>query len=522
MQKLFYNANIHTLDEKYPVVSAMAVINGKIAAVGTKEEAAAILADGYEAIDLGGRTVIPGLTDTHMHTFHYARSKKRVNLSAADSAEKLVEILKAAYEAGARQSGWLVGVSFDQNGWPVPELPTKDILDKVTTDIPIAIYRACYHVACINSCAVRLLGLGDDCDGVLREDEAEVLDPFLETVPTYDEIRENVMEACSDLIRHGFTCVHTDDFGDGTGYAPIYKAYRSLAEENKLPLKIVAQCRMMTPAAMQQFIDDGHYYGERCGRYRLGEHKLLLDGSLGARTAYMAKPYVDDPTTHGIPLYDEDSLYALLKISHRAGFPFTAHCIGDGALDMYLNVVERLQKEMPRKDARHAVNHCQITRMDQISRMRDLNMLAYVQPIFVRADQYITELRVGEGLGRTSYAWRSLMEAGIHVSGGSDCPVEPFDSMPNIAMAVTRTDASCPDAKPWHPEQCLTVEEAVRMFALEGAYASFEEHTRGSLSVDKAADFAVLDRDIFTVDSSLIATTSVEMTVVDGECVYSK
>ncbi len=521
MQKLYYNANIHTLDNSCPIASAMAVINGKIAAVGTKEEAAAALENGYEAIDLGGRTVIPGLTDTHMHALHYATSKKRVDLSSANSAEKLVEILRNAFEKGSLQNGWLVGISFDQNAWPVPELPTRDILDKVTTEVPIAIYRACYHVACVNSRAVELLGLGDS-DGVLRESEAEVLDPYLDSAPTYDEIRENVLEVCSDLLRHGFTCVHTDDFGDGSEYAPIYKAYRSLAEENKLPLKIVAQCRMMSVEAMQQFVDDGRYYGERHGRYRIGEHKLLLDGSLGARTAYMAKPYVDDPTTQGIPLFDQETLYNILKISHRAGFPITVHCIGDGALDMYLDVIERLQKEMPRKDARHAVNHCQISRLDQINRIRDLDMLVYSQPIFVRADQHVTELRVGEALGRTSYAWRSLIEAGVHVSGGSDCPVEPFDSMPNIAMAVTRTDTSRPDAKPWHPEQCLSVEEAVRMFALEGAYATFEEHTRGSISVNKAADFAVLDRDIFTVDKSLIAATTVEMTVVDGEIAYQK
>lgn len=522
MKKLYFNANIHTLDETAPIVSAMAVVNGRIAAIGTKEEAEAALEAPFESIDLNGMTVTPGFTDTHMHGLHYASTKKQVDLGPANSADKLVEILKAACDAGARQNGWLVGIAFNQNSWPVPELPGKAVLDRVSTDVPIAIYRACYHVACVNSCAISLLGLDPDCDGVLRESEADVLDPFLESFPTFDEIRENILEVCGDLVRQGFTCVHSEDFGDGSEYHMVFDAYRSLAEENKLPLKIVAQSRMMTPAIMQKFIDDGHYYGERYGRYRIGEHKLLLDGSLGARTAYMAKPYADDPTTKGIPLYDEETLYELLSISHRAGFPFTAHCIGDGALDMYLDVVERLQKEMPRKDARHAVNHCQITRLDQIERIRKLDMLVYAQPIFVRADQHITDLRVGEALGRTSYAWRSMLEAGVHVSGGSDCPVEPFDSMPNIAMAVTRTDADRPDAKPWHPEQCLSVEEAIRMFAYEGAYASFEEHSRGTLSVGKAADFVVLDRDIFTVDSSLIATTTVLRTVVDGDTVYEK
>ena len=236
----------------------------------------------------------------------------------------------------------------------------------------------------------------------------------------------------------------------------------------------------------------------------------------------MRKPYADDPSTQGIPLFTEESLYELTRISHAAGFPIAAHAIGDGALEMLLNTVARLQAESPRPDPRHGVVHCQITDEAQLKRIAQLGMQAYVQPIFVRADQHITEARVGAQLAKTSYAWKTLLGLGINISGGSDCPVEPFDLLPNLACAVTRTDPTMPGAKPWHPEQCLSVEEAVRVFTQGAAYASFEENERGTLSVGKVADFAVLSRDIFTIDPNEIGSSRVEMTVVDGEIAWEK
>ena len=522
MEKLYVNGSIHTMDPASPLVSAIAVVDGRIAAIGTEQEVRACVSPAAQVVDLGGRTVTPGFTDTHMHLISYVKSKREVDLSGVHSVEELVESCAAALKENRLSGGWLRGHAWNQNGWAVPRFPTKEDLDKVSTEVPIALYRACYHVAVVNSKAIALMGLDPASDGLLREDECDCLSAF-EARPTQEELEDLIAEGCQDLLKHGIVCAHADDFGEGDGYyTPVYNAYRNLAEDGKLPVRIVQQCRFAEPEKLRAFLDDGHTYGETHGRYRLGEHKLLMDGSLGARTAYMKKPYADDPSTQGIPLFTEESLYELVRISHAAGFPIAAHTIGDGVLEMLLNVVERLQKEDPRPDPRHGIVHCQITGADQLERIARLKMMAYIQPIFVKADQHITEARVGTELAKTCYAWKTLIELGIHASGGSDCPVEPFDLIPNLACAVTRIDPTAPDAKPWHPEQCLTVEEAVRLFTVEGAYASFEENERGSLSVGKVADFAVLSKDIFAIDPQEIITTQVEMTVVDGEIAWKK
>ena len=521
MEKLYVNGTIHTLNATSPLVSALAVVNGRIAALGTQEQARAAVSSKAQVIDLGGRTVTPAFSDTHMHLISYVGSKREVDLSTADSLEALIETCRAALAAGQCRNGWLIGRGWNQNGWPTPRIPDKHDLDRISTEVPIALSRACYHVTSINSRACELLGLSADCDGILREDEGNCLSA-IEAQPTADELMAMIQEGCADLLKQGIVCAHTDDFGESGNYAPVYNAYRSLAEAGKLAVRIVQQCRFLTPEQLERFLSDGHFYGETHGHYRLGEHKLLLDGSLGARTAYMRKPYADDPSTQGIPLFTEDSLYSLTRISHAAGFPIAAHAIGDGALEMLLNTVERLQKETPRKDARHGVVHCQITDQAQLARIRTAQH-AGLHPAYLckggsahhrRPRLYVYLL--------TSYAWKTLRALGIHASGGSDCPVEPFDLLPNLACAITRKDPTVPGAQPWHAEQCLTVEEAVRCFTEEAAYASFEENDRGTLSVGKLADFAVLSRDIFAIAPDEIGATKVEMTVVDGEIAWEK
>ena len=522
MEKLYVNGNIHTLDAASPLVSALAVRDGRIAAIGTEAEARAALSPAAKVVDLGGHTVTPGFCDTHMHLLYYADSKREVDLSGVHSVEELIAACRTALADGQlAANGWLIGRAWNQNGWDVPRIPDRHDLDRISTEVPIALSRACYHVYIINSRACALLGLSPECDGILREDECSCLSA-IETEPTADAIESMILEGCADLLKKGIVCSHTDDFGDAGNFEPVYGAYRKLAEAGKLPVRIVQQCRFADPERLQKFLDAGHFYGEMHGHYRLGEHKLLVDGSLGARTAFMRNPYADDASTKGIALFTEESLYELTRISHAAGFPIAAHTIGDGAMEMLLNVVERLQKEMPRPNARHGIVHCQITSLEQLKRAAQLGMQAYIQPIFVKADQHITEARVGTQLAKTSYAWKTLLDLGINISGGSDCPVEPFDLLPNIACAVTRIDPTVPGAKPWHPEQCLTVEEAVRCFTAGGAYASFEENERGTLSVGKLADFVVLSRDIFTIDPAEIGSTEVEMTVVDGEIAFEK
>ena len=346
MEKLYVNGSIHTLDAASPLVSALAAVDGRIVAIGTEAEVRAAVSPAAEVVDLGGRTVTPAFSDTHMHLLSYVGSKREVDLSAVHSVEELIAACRAALAAGQLANGWLMGRAWNQNGWSVPRIPDRHDLDQISREVPIALSRACYHVICVNTRAIELLGLSAACDGVLREDECSCLSA-IETEPTADALESMIQEGCGDLLKNGITCVHTDDFGDAGRYEPVYSAYRRLAETGKLPVRIVQQCRFGEPEKLKQFLADGRFYGETHGHYRLGEHKLLLDGSLGARTSYMRKPYADDPSTQGIPLFTEESLYELTRISHAAGFPIAAHAIGDGAIEMLLNTVARLQAESP-------------------------------------------------------------------------------------------------------------------------------------------------------------------------------
>ena len=244
MEKLYVNGNIHTLDAAAPLVSALAVVDGRIAAIGTEEQARAVLSPAAKPVDLGGRTVTPAFSDTHMHLLSYVGSKREVDLSAVRSVEELIAACRAALAAGQLANGWLTGRAWNQNGWAVPRIPDKHDLDQISQEVPIALSRACYHVVCVNSRACDLLGLGADCDGILREDECNCLSA-IETEPTAEELTAMIEEGCADLLKHGIACAHTDDFGDGGSYAPAYNAYRGLAEAGKLPVRIVQQLSLI-------------------------------------------------------------------------------------------------------------------------------------------------------------------------------------------------------------------------------------------------------------------------------------
>lgn len=241
---------------------------------------------------------------------------------------------------------------------------------------------------------------------------------------------------------------------------------------------------------------------------------------LAAHTAWMLKPYKNDSGTTGIQAESDEKLYTLMKMAHDHGMQIAIHCIGDAALNQALTMYERIQRENPRTDCRHGIVHCQIMDEAQQDRFKKSNILAYIQPIFIKSDMNIVDDCVGEDLARQSYNWRRFEDLGVHQSGGSDCPVEPFDILPNMEYAITRTNPQT--GQSWYPENAVTREEALKIFTLEGAYASFSENQKGSLTVGKYADLAVLDRDILAIEAGDIHNTQVLMTMVEGKIVYHK
>ena len=251
--------------------------------------------------------------------------------------------------------------------------------------------------------------------------------------------------------------------------------------------------------------------------FTIGDIKIMGDGSLGAHTAVLRGEYKNAPEDHGIPLHDDEELYAMFRVAHNAGYPIVVHVIGDGAMDHVVNGYEIVMNENPKANMRHGIIHCQIMDEAQQDRFVKLNLLAYAQPVFVRYDSQIVDDCVGSELAKTSYNWRRYIDLGVHMSGGSDCPVEDCDPLANIYYAVTRMGM---DGKPWYPENAVTMEEALKMFTIEGAYSAFEEAERGTITIGKYADFTVLDKNILENDPAELLNTKVLMTVVNGKTVY--
>lgn len=537
MDTIFYNGKIYTEDRAYPICSAVAVKNGVIVALGEDEEILMMADADTEKIDLAGRLMLPGFVDTHLHMLFYAQEASLIDLTDCKSYDDVKRLCAERVDWAQANDKWVQGTGFNQDDWDEKIIPTRKDLDQITEEVPLTIRRTCHHVTVCNTKAMETMGLmGEKEDvtqinmgffedgspnGILKEDSQNAVTDAL-PLPNKEEIKKLILFGCNRAAAQGITELHSDDFMliPGEAGEKVMEAYRELSEAGELPIRIYQQCMLWGKDLLQQFIDKGHRTGESYGFYRVGPLKIVTDGSLGAHTAYMRKPYANDPQTKGKANYTDEQLYEMCKLAHDHGMQIATHCIGDGSLQQILDAYEKVQMENPRTDCRHGVVHCQIMDEEQQDQFRKQNLLAYVQPVFVRYDMNIVDDCVGSDLAKTSYNWRRFEDLGVHQSGGSDCPVEKFDILPNIEYAVTRTNREL--QKSWYPENAVTLEEAVKLFTYEGAYASFAENVRGSITVGKYADLVVVDKDIFEIPVEEIHTATVVMTMVNGRVAYKR
>lgn len=518
--EIYYNAKIYRNDDSAIVDTAMAVENGKIKYLGTDADLIDLAGKDDKLIDLKGGFVLPGFVDSHLHFLEYANEKHVVDLTDSKDKEHMLSILRDRLPEALEKGKPLRGSGFNQNYWEDSAMPVRSDLDALSTEIPIAITRTCHHVTVCNTPALELCGMeGTNPDGILREDEQNAL-LYALPKPTVEELKELITGACCDAASKGITEVQTDDlqlipselYGNS-----IIEAYRELSTEGKLSIRVYEQCNLPSMERLEAFLSDGYMTGQSFGNFTIGPLKLLGDGALGARSAAMKDPYIDDPENHGILNFKDDEMQELVSTAHKAGMQIAIHGIGDKCIEQILDAFEKAIEECPRTDHRHGIVHCQITRPETLERMKEYGVMAYIQPVFLKADQHIVEDRIGKALTLTSYDWRTMTDMGILLAGGSDCPVEPFDILPNMQYAVTCADPGKPG---WYPEKGLTMEEAIRLFTSDGSYASFSEMRRGKLIPGYDADFTVLDRNILEYPSDELCKASVLMTFVGGKRVY--
>jgi len=484
-------------------------------------------------VDLGGTFVCPGFHDSHMHLLSYGHALTMAPL--AEHTHSLEDMLRCLGNTGPAPCGWILGRGWNQDYFAEgSRMPTRRDLDRVSAEYPVCATRACGHALAVNSRALELLGITGDTpqipggEIVMEEGQPNgiFLDNAMELVtgriplPDKDQVKQMLRAAAAELNRRGITSCQSDDYCvfQNLPWAVVNQAFRELEEEGLLTLRVTEQANLTTVAALEDFIRKGNNTGTGTDRFRIGPLKLLGDGALGARTAFLSRPYADEPGTRGLSVFTGAEFDALIGCAHRHGMQVAVHCIGDACLDLVLSSIGKALAEYPREDHRHGIVHCQITRPDQLERIAALKLQVYAQSIFLDYDIHMVRQRVGEELARSSYSWKTLMEKGVCVSNGSDCPVEAPDVLAGIQCAVTRCDLR--GRGPYLPGEAFSVQEALDSFTVSGARSCFEEGRKGRIAPGLLADFTVLGANPFTTDPSALKDIPVLGTCLGGEWVF--
>ncbi len=533
MKTIYFNGAVYT--GTLPLVQAFAVENGMFTFAGTNQEAQALAGAEDTMVDLHGGFVCAGFNDSHMHLLGFGNALRMAKLN--EHTQSLADMLAYLQEFAASRTltpeSWIVGRGWNQDYFTdVNRLPNRWDLDTVSTQYPICITRACGHCLVVNSKALELLGVSANSaqpDGGAIGMENGVpdgrffdnaMDPVYEAIPapTRAELKEMLRTACAALNRYGITSCQTDDYCvfPKVDWRDINAAYAELEVEGAMTVRVYQQANFTSLPELQAFVNEGNVTGTQRGRYTIGPLKMLGDGALGARTAFLSRPYADAPDTAGLPVFSQQTLDEMIGYANSVGMQVAVHAIGDGCLDRVLEAYQKALAAHPRADHRHGIVHCQITRPDQLETMEKLHLHIYAQSIFLDYDTHIVRQRVGDELADTSYHWKTLMDNGLWVSNGSDCPVELPDVLGGIQCAVTRQplDGSEP---PYLPDQAFTVQQALDSFTINAAHASFEENTKGRIAPGMAADFVLLGANPFTTAPNALHQIPVQGTWIAGE-----
>ena len=516
-----------------PLQQAFLVEDGKFTAVGTNEE---ILAQKpNHVVDLEGKFVCAGFHDSHMHLLNLGQALSVAPLHLY--TRSLQEMISCLQQMQPGRGGWIVGRGWNQDFFAdVHRMPNRWDLDCVSDKFPVCAIRACGHATAVNSKALELLGITADTpqipggeigmeDGVpngILFDNAMDLVYAAVPAPGKEDIKAMLRASCAALNSYGITSCQSDDYCvfQNTPWQVINDAYRELEAGGDLTVRVYEQANFTNLPALSDFVSAGNVTGAGSDMFRIGPLKMLGDGALGARTAFLTKPYADDPTTHGLSVFTPEAFDEMIGYAHAKGMQVAVHCIGDACLDLVLNSIEKALSAHPRTDHRHGIVHCQITRPDQLERIAKLGLHVYAQTIFLDYDLHIVEDRVGKELAQSSYSWKTLMDKDVTVSNGSDCPVELPDVMGGIQCAVTRCDLK--GNGPYLPHEAFTLQEALDSFTKAGAKASFEEALKGEIKPGMLADFVVLGENPFETDPAKLKDIPIISTCLGGKTVYRK
>lgn len=533
------NGKIYTMDGR--VCEAVAINGDRIARVGSDAEIAPYIGKDTRVMDLGGKTVIPGINDTHTHLVGYGCAINAVNLEGVCSRDEVVERIAAFIAEKKIPAGsWVMGRGWNQNFFPDAAFPTKTDLDKASTEHPILIIRTCGHIGIANTPALENVGVTRDTflaggqfdkdaagepNGVIREASLEWFKKNKKSKQDNTALKRAIIDGGNELLKYGITTIHTEDsydLGYGGDFLDIYNTYQELIAEGKLPIRIYQKISLATGTDIDAFLKGELRTGMGNKFYHIGPMKQWADGTLGARTAGMREPYADDPGNTGIYYYTDEELYDNIRKAHCAGMQVCIHTIGDGALEQVLDAYERVLHDFPKQDHRHRLVHCFVGDRKLYERIAALGLNINTQPTSTSTDLGMITDRVGAEKEKYCYAWRTLTDLGVNINASSDIPVETPNIFHGIYAIVTRKDLQNRTAPPRNPHEKVTVLEALRFYTCNGAYSAFEEQEKGSITAGKLADLVILDRDPCAIDPEELPEVTVLHTILGGEIKYSR
>ena len=501
---------------------AIVIKNNKIIKVGTNKEIISWIGTGTKIINLQGRTVVPGLIDSHIHVVDFGRFLTWIDLKDVSSIKEMHRILGERAEK-IPEGRWIIGNGWDQTGFVERRYPNIQDLNEASPDNPVVLFHQSGRVCVVNSKALELAGvtketmspLGGEIEkdaetgeptGILRENATDLVWKTIPE-PSENELIESAGLSFEKIVEAGITSIHWI-VSSSTEISIIQR----LGSENKLPLRV----HIIAPINILDQLDNlDSLLGSGDNTSRTLGVIVFVDGSLSARTAALSEPYIDEPTTKGQLLYSQEELNLLVAKAHRANVHLVMHAMGDQAVDMTLTAIEKALMEIPRKNHRYRIEHASVLNKELMQRIKKLGLIVSVQPKCVISEFSVWSAvdRLGPKRVRWLYPLKTLINKGIRVIGGSDCPMEPISPLLGIQATMTRQ---------FFAEEQITVEEALRMYTVNAAYASSEDTVKGSIEEGKLADLTVLSGDPKTTPSSKIGDIKVAMTIVGGKVVYQE
>jgi predicted amidohydrolase YtcJ len=529
---LFTAGNIYTVNDHRPHAEAIAAKDGRIVFVGSNDDAQKFHA--AKIVDLGGRTVIPGFTDSHCHIFGIGEREMRLNLEGTNSREDFLARVKERVDKTG-PGKWISGRGWIETFWQPPQFPTRQDLDNIAPNNPVFLTRADGHASIANSAALKIAKVDrntpDPFGGQILKKNGEpsgmLLDNAQDLVarnipkPTEGERQEALLRGIDREIKLGWC-----EIQNAGSYKEDIDIIRKAFEAGKIKIRFVNAVYGPGEDA-QNFLRNGPTINAFDHHFTQRTIKVIFDGALGSRGAALLKPYSDASETSGYLTEKPEDLRPMFAEALRRGTQVETHAIGDRANRLILDLYEQAFKAVPpdqRKihEPRWRIEHAQIVDPGDIPRFAKLAVIPSMQPSHAISDLFFAPARLGMDRLVGAYAWQSFIKNGCIIAGGSDAPVERGEPMIEFYAAVARKSIKGESGEGWHPEQAVSREDALKMFTIWPAYAVFEEKDKGSIEVGKLADFTVLSQDIMRIPEMEILETRNEMTVIGGEIIYSR